>query len=203
MKYIANIVTKSETYKFNNFINICNNKDEINFEIPTLIVGIDNANSIKEVFSVGRLDYINRKMKENVFWTFSTMEKRSENERDVENFKKYIIKTLKNRVDYRFLNILTFSMSRMKTFLKYLLNGTDRCYYVTEKMLYISFDDNVWGVSLDDCEYIGVKKEKIINKIKKVTDNIILDKRFLTENDKNFFQNDDILMAAMFSYARS
>ena len=48
-----------------------------------------------------------------------------------------------------------------------------------------------------------VKKEKIIKKIHKITNNITSERRFLSEDDKLFFQNDDILLAAMFSYARS
>ena len=68
--------------------------------------------------------------------------------------------------------------------------------------LHLSFGENkpmdIFGANWEN------HAEKIKeNWIKKVTDNIISDKRFLTENDKNFFQNDDILMAAMFSYARS
>lgn len=205
MKYIANIVTKSNAYKFNNFIKICKNYFEVDKTIPTLIVGVENANIfVSEGYDNKRPNYVFRQIDNNVFWTFSTMEKRSDNEHDVEKFKKYIIKELKTKINYTFLNVLTFSKTRMKDFISFLKSGRDNiCYYVTDAMLYIAFDDKVWGVSLDDCEYIGVKKEKIINKIKKVTDNIISDKRFLTENDKNFFQNDDILMAAMFSYARS
>lgn len=205
MKYIANIVTKSNAYKFNSFIKICKNYFEVDKTIPTLIVGVENVNIfVSEGYNNKRPDYVFRQIDNNVFWTFSTMEKRSDNEHDVEKFKKHIIKELKTKINYTFLNILTFSKTRMKDFVSFLKSGRgDICYYVTDTMLYIAFDDKVWGVSLDDCEYIGVKKEKIINKIKKVTDNIISDKRFLTENDKNFFQNDEILMAAMFSYARS
>lgn len=205
MKYIANIITKSNVYKFNNFIKICKNYYEIDKTAPTLVIGVEDANIlISEGYDKKKLDYVFRQIDDNIFWTFSTMEKRSDNELDIEKFKKHIIKELKRKVTYTFLNVLMFSKTRMKDFLSFLKNHQSNiCYYVTDKMLYIAFDDEVWGVSFDDCEYIGVKKEKIIDKIRRKTDKIISDKRFLSDNDKDFFQNDDILMAAMFSYARS
>ena len=199
MRYIANIVTKSDKYKFNDFIKICRDKHDLLPQIPTLVVGIEQINE----FLDEKPDYLFRQVDENTFWTFSTMENRSKNEEDVEKFKKLIVKELKKKVKYTFLNVLTFSLSRFKTFLTLLNESKHFCYYVTEKMLYIAFDDIVWGIAFDDCEYIGIKKEKIIKKIHKITNNITSERRFLSEDDKLFFQNDDILLAAMFSYARS
>lgn len=206
MKYIANIVSKSDKYKFNDLIKLCSGYVHTDKSIPTLIVGIENAKQyVFEKYGNNQtIDFMFRQIDENTFWTFSTMEKRSENETDVEKFKKYIIEELKKRVSYTFLNILTFSKDRVKVFLHFLdLGISDICYYVTDRMLYISFEDKVLGVSFDDCEYIGVKKEKIIKKIQKFTKNVISETRFLSDEDKKFFQNDDILIAAMFSYVRS
>jgi hypothetical protein len=206
MKYIANVITKSDKYKFNDLIKICSEYSNTEKNIPTLIVGIENAK--KYVFekygSDKTINYLFRQIDNNTFWTFSTMEKRSENEYDVDKFKKNVINELKKNISYTFLNILTFSRDRLKVFLNFLENRIyDICYYVTDRMLYISFDNKVCGISFDDCEYIGVKKEKIIRKIKKNTHNIISETKFLNEEQKKFFQNDDILIAAMFSYART
>jgi hypothetical protein len=43
MKYIANVITKSDKYKFNDLIKICSEYSNTEKNIPTLIVGIENA----------------------------------------------------------------------------------------------------------------------------------------------------------------
>jgi hypothetical protein len=70
-------------------------------------------------------------------------------------------------------------------------------------MLYIAYGDDVIGISLDDCEYIGVRKRKVYDVIKKHFGNVNTTGSFLTENEREFFGNDDILIAAMFCYVNS
>lgn len=199
MKYIANIVTKSNSYKFNDFINICRDKSEIIVGLPTLIVGIENAKEI----SGNNLNFIERQIDKNTFWTFNVVEKRSDNERDVENFKKSLIKTLKSNIKYNFFNVLTCSRGKFKKFINFLRKDTNKCFFFTDKMLYIGYDNNIIGISLLDCEYIGVNMGKIYKKICSLTQNVMIEDRFLTLDERMFFNNDSILLAAMFCYARS
>lgn len=200
MRYIANILTNSKSYAFNDFIHVCKEENDIIKGIPTLVVGVNNA---KEVFSGYNLNYIERKIDENTFWTFNVTEKRSENERDVEEFKQYIVKVLKDKIEYSFFNILTCSRKKFKNFLIFLKNNKEKFYFFTTKMLYIAYDDTVIGISLDDCEYLGVEKKKVYNKILNFSKNVITENKFLTMEEKLFFNNDNILMAALFCYANS
>lgn len=196
MKYIANIVSKSKKYKFNEFINAVNTYDDIDVSVPTLIVGTEMAKSING----NKIDYINKKIDNNVFWTFSTVEKRSENEKDVKKFQELIIKELKKTIKYTFFSVLTNEKCKMKRLIRLLLTRTDIFYFFTEKMLYISYDNNVVGISLDECKYIGVSIDKIIKKINKRTNNITSFRNFTQKIDGKFFNNDEILLSAMFCY---
>lgn len=196
MKYIANIVSKSKKYKFNEFINAVNTYDDIDVSVPTLIVGTEMAKSING----NKIDYINKKIDNNVFWTFSTVEKRSENEKDVKKFQELIIKELKKTIKYTFFSVLTNEKYKMKRLIRLLLTRTDIFYFFTEKMLYISYDNNVVGISLDECKYIGVSIDKIIKKINKRTNNITSFRNFTQKIDGKFFNNDEILLSAMFCY---
>lgn len=199
MRYICNIISKAEKYRFNRFINLTLKVDEIDKSIPTIAVGVSNA---EKLFGE-KLDYINRFNNDNCYWTFATTEKRSENERDIENFKKLLIKSLKKKIKYQFFNILTCSQTRFKNFIKFLKNDIRKSFYFTNKMLYIAYGDDVIGISLDDCEYIGVRKRKVYDVIKKHFGNVNTTGSFLTENEREFFGNDDILIAAMFCYVNS
>ena len=199
MRYIGNIISKSDKYKFNRFINVTD-KFDVNMNIPTLIVGISNT---EQIIGKERMNYINRVCGDNLFWTFATTEKRSDNERDVEKFKKLIINNLKSQVGYQFFNVLTCTNKRFRNFLKFLNNDIKKYYYFTDKMLYIAYENTVIGVSLEDCEYVGVTKRKIYDKLKKHNKKFIFESTFLTEDEKSFFNDDEILIAAMFCYANS
>lgn len=199
MRYICNIISKAEKYKFNRFINLTTKMENIDKTIPTLAISITNA---EKLFG-GKLDYINRFDGVNSYWTFATTEKRSENERDIEKFKKLIVKTLKKRIKYQFFNILTCTRTRFKNFINFLNNDIKKVFYFTNKMLYIAYGDDVIGISLDDSEYIGVRKRKIYDVVKKNFEYVICSGSFLTDDEKDFFGNDDILIAAMFCYANS
>lgn len=199
MRYIANIITKSKKYKFNELINVKSSVDEIDVSVPTLIVGTDMA----KLYLGDKINYIKRDVSENVFWTYMTTEKRSENEKDVEKFKKYVFNTLKQKIKYHYFNVLTADLSEIKKFITFLRNDMEKFFYFTDKMLYISFGNNVIGISIDECEYLGVLKKKLAKKVKNEFKNVTSDKLFSTKLDFSFFKNDNIVLSAMFCYLNS
>jgi cell shape-determining protein MreC len=196
MKYIANVVSKSKKYKFNEFINVTSSYEDVDISVPTLIVGTE---IVKSIFG-DNISYIDRKIDENTFWTYSVTEKRSSNEDDIEKFKDFVLKSLKKNICYNYINLLTIENTSLEEILNSLEKKTDISYLFTDKMLYFSYDDVVKGISLDSCEYIGWKKEEVIKKIISFTKNVTSIHRLPNEIDKNFFKNDDILLAAMFCY---
>lgn len=196
MRYIANVISKSKKYRFNSFINVTNSYKDIDHSVPTLIVGTE---MVKSIFG-SNVNYIDRKIDENTYWTFSTVEKRSSNEEDVEKFKTNVVKTLKKQITYKYIDITSYDFMNFDEFVDSFLKKEDSFYFFTDKMLYISNINEVKGISLDFCEYLGWKKSDIINKVVENTKNVSSIHRLPQEIDKNFFKNDDILLSAMFCY---
>ena len=196
MRYIANVVSKSKKYKFNDFINVTNSYNDIDHSVPTLIVGTE---MVKSIFS-GDVSYIDRKIDKNISWTFSTVEKRASNEEDIEKFKENIIKTLKKRINYKYIDVNSYDFMSFDEFVDEFLKNKETFYFFTDKMLYLSDIDEVKGISLEFCEYLGWKKDDIVKKVVENTKNVTSIHRLPMEIDKNFFKNDDILISAMFCY---
>ena len=196
MKYIANVVSKSKKYKFNEFINVTNSYDDIDHSVPTLVVGTE---MVKSIFG-NSISYIDRKINKNTSWTFSTVEKRSSNEEDIEKFKEDIIKVLKKRINYRYIDVTSYDFMSFDGFVDEFLKNKEIFYLFTDKMLYLSKMDEVKGISLDFCEYLGWKKDDIISKVVENTKNVTSIHQLPQEIDKNFFKNDEILLSAMFCY---
>lgn len=196
MKYIANVISKSKTYKFIPWVNVSETLDGVDMSVPTLIVGTDIAKS----YLGEDINYINRKINDNVFWTYKVTEKRSANEEDVKKFKDVILSFLKQRVRYYNINVLTCGKNVLMRFLRFLKDNKDICYIISEKMLYVSYDDNVIGVSFDEIEYLGISKRKILEKIAKLENNKITMENFTAKFDSDFFKKDEILLSAMFCY---
>lgn len=199
MRYIANVISKSKNYKFVPWINVSCTMDGINRSVPTLIVGTDLA----KTYLGSKINFINRKVDEKTFWTYKVTEKRSSNEIDVNKFKDAVVSTLKKKIKFTNFNVLTRSISDVKRFLSFLKNNSGVCYVISDKNLYISYNDNVVGVSFDEIEYIGIKKDKILRKLSLTNNKKTMLSTFCKEFDSEFFKNDEILLSAMFCYLNS
>ena len=196
MRYIANVISKSKKYKFNDFINVTNSYEDIDVSVPTLVVGTE---IVKSIFGEN-ISYVDRKIDENTYWTFSVTEKRTANEDDIEKFKKLVIKKLRKKISYKYIDIGQYDLMDIDEFADAFLKNKDSFYLFTDKMLYISNIDDVQGISLDFCEYLGLSKNVIINKVVENTKNVASIYRLSQKIDKNFFANDEILLSAMFCY---
>ena len=196
MKYIANVISKSKKYKFNEFINVTNSYNDIDHSVPTLIVGTE---MVKSIFG-SDISYIDRQINANTFWTYSVTEKRSVNEEDIEKFKDFVLKSLKKNIIYDYINVLMIENTNIEDIFKSLEKKTNVFYLFTDKMMYFSYGDVVRGISLVSCEYIGWKKEDIFKKITSFTKNVTSINRLPSEIDNFYFKNDEILLTAMFCY---
>ena len=189
MKYIANIITKSKI-DVGEYINVTKDITGVDLTIPTLIIGWENVKSIYP-----NVDILNKKISETVSWTYNNREKRQEYEPDLSKFVKNSFDKLDTTVKYSFFNVLTSPLSRNKCLLKYINSNISKVIYITEKHAYIYDGKQVIGISLSDLEYCGIKKEKIINVIKRNYSNkIIYDNTFLNYKIKrNIGDNNKII----------
>ena len=137
MRYIANVISKSKKYKFNDFINVTNSYEDIDVSVPTLVVGTE---IVKSIFGEN-ISYVDRKIDENTYWTFSVTEKRTANEDDIEKFKKLVIKKLRKKISYKYIDIGQYDLMDIDEFADAFLKNKDSFYLFTDKMLYISNTD--------------------------------------------------------------
>lgn len=161
--------------------NTCLNFNERIKDIPTLIVGVENACKYIENFNI-----LNTHYPDEVFWTFSKTERRKQYNEDIEKFKKYCLEKEMNKVTYEYLDFTCFTYSRFRNFVKY-INSTDvkLCFLTRNSnfmFIYSPKYNYEWGLSLTFCEYIGISKHKIIKRFKSNSNN-----KFIY--DLSFFDN--------------
>ena len=121
-------------------------------------------------------------------WTFKKTEKREFYEEDIVTFKTKIVTMQGLDVNYHFINLFTLPYNKTKTLYNILFNNSlakKSNYIIVDKdMLYTSLDNiNVIGVSIAQLKYIGISRDKIINKIKNCKNN-----RIYYTSSKNMWQ---------------
>ena len=194
MKYIANIITKSKI-DVGEYINITNTLDEVDLQIPTLIIGWEN---VKRFFP--QADILNKKITETVSWTYSNREKRQEYEPDLNKFIRDLFINLGSTVKYTFFNILTSKLKRIKDFIKYIQSDLPKVIYFTNKNVYIYNGEQVTGFSISDLEYYGIKKEKVVNFLKRnVNNKLFFNDNFLAWKLKRIIGDNDRIIPFLYS----
>jgi hypothetical protein len=194
MKYIANIITKSKI-DVGEYINVTNTLDEVNLQIPTLIIGWEN---VKRFYP--QVDILNKKITDTIFWTYSNREKRQEYEPDLNKFIRDLFVNLGITVKYTFFNVLTSKLKRIKDFIKYIQSDLPKVIYVTNKNVYIYNGEQITGFSISDLEYYGIKKEKVINLLKRnINNRLFFNDNFLTWKIKKTIGDNDKIIPFLYS----
>ena len=196
MNYLANIYTKSKI-DIEPFFNVVDDEKKIIDGIPTLIIGWDSVKSL-----YGDINILDKKVKDNIYWTFGKRERRNVMEVDVQKFKRKAMSIVSNNVKYKFFNILTAKNDKKKSFYALLKDTRHKTIFLFNNMLYIYIDgtDTVVSISLRDVDYIGGDVKKIFstlynNKFVKVAnDNDLKD-----TNAKLFFKDNIYLIPYIFS----
>ena len=196
MNYLANIYTKSKL-DIEPFFNVVDNEKKLIDGIPTLIIGWDSVKSL-----YGDVNILDKKVKDNIYWTFGKRERRNVMEVDVQKFKKKAMSIVSNNIKYKFFNILTAKNDKKKSFYLLLKDTRHKTIFSFNNMLYIYIDgtDTVVSISLRDVEYIGGDVKKIFstlynNKFVKVAN----DNELKDTNAKLFFKDNIYLIPYIFS----
>ena len=112
MKKIGNIVTKSKKNTFGDIFNVVKSFDDIIKDIPTLIIGFEEAKEYIEDFNIIDKQY------GDVWWTFKKTERRCEYEDDVIKFYNYAILHEMEKTKYVYVDLINFSLNSIKKMIK-------------------------------------------------------------------------------------
>ena len=184
---IGNIVTLDKIKVDDNF-NVVNSFNEVIEGIPTLVVGTNSAND-----SYGNLNYIDRKIDDLNYWTFSKKEKRGLFEEDLFYFIENSYKNLTNRLEYIFVDVILFDDEKIKKIFDKIESYKDNISFLTDKMLYIYSDKYIFGIDLRQIEYIRGDIDKFIKKVKRFSKDFLSNNEILIEYKNNLGMLEDEL----------
>lgn len=163
METIGYIVTKNKLENVLSCIKVVSSYRSIEDKSkPILIIGLEEAKKHTSSFSI-----LEKQIGENLFWTFGKREKRTDYEKDIEKFQEYALKYSLKNIKYYYLNILTLKYKRLKTLIGIINNNDIKTFYIDNKMVYMYYNNYVLGLSIDVVEYIGIKRNKILDLIRK------------------------------------
>lgn len=158
---IGNIISE-EHIKVNNLFSISKSINDLNIEIPTLVIGIDNIEKLNIKFS-----YIDRKINETLFWTFSKKEKRTLFEEDLFYFLEYCYNNIKKSKEYVFIDLITNDKSYLIKIFDTINNSSNIVSYLHDDMLYILINDNILGFNTNQLKFMKKNINKFLTNIRK------------------------------------
>jgi len=175
------IVTDRKLTNIDGFVEQVNDVSLADPTKPILIVGWKKAKQDPRYSSI-----LEKQIDENVFWTFSKTESRSDFEDDLKNFYNIIYNNILNNISYYYINIFKLKYSNIKKLYNIILNYEEnKDIYLSKNILYIPHNGRILGLSLSVLEYCGVPMSKVLDRIKSKGINIIEDnKKFIFKLSK-------------------
>lgn len=163
--FFGRIITRSKRIEANELIDVTSDITSIDQSIPTLVVGKQLA---VEMFGADKVKVLNKNIDKNISWTFLKTERRSDFEKDISNFKNDVMRRITKSVKYYYVDVITSSAYKMMRFVRMLADGSPKTVFIRNNNMYIYVDKWVFGVSLDDIEYIGINRNKVFSFIKRL-----------------------------------
>lgn len=163
--FFGRIITRSKRIEANELIDVTSDITSIDPSIPTLVVGKQLA---VEMFGADKVKVLNKNIDKNISWTFLKTERRSDFEKDILNFKNDVMRRITKSVKYYYVDVITSSAYKMMRFVRMLADGRSKTVFIRNNNMYIYVDKWVFGVSLDDIEYIGIDRNKVFSFIKRL-----------------------------------
>ncbi len=181
---IANIVSVANVNVSCDF-NVVKSLDLTVQGLPTLIVGWDY---IKKQYP--DYDIINRKLSDDLYWTFKKTERRELHEEDIYHFVERVYKHLIKDIKYTFIDPILFDRKTIKKLIKKVNEKKDIISYQHDRMIYLYFDNFIFGIDLDTIDFIGLNVEKFLLKINNKS-KVFLEKNMIFIEYKNRIENLD------------
>ena len=156
MRYIGRIITTAKIEGVSEFIEVTQDTSSVvsmEAKIPTLIVGYKNVCN----YFGGEINILDKKIGQNLYWTFTKRERRVDFDDDIKNFYEKVKKFLSSYVKYNFFSLISSSSEQKRTFNEEILSDKHKVLYETEKMLYIFLPKymKTIGISVDELIFLG------------------------------------------------
>lgn len=201
MQKLANIVTRGRKEDFSDIYNVVSSCDKIDNDLPTLYIGLNSAKKCISNFSILQKHY----KEQNCWWTFSKTERRNDYLCDVQKFQEDVILNALKDVKYKYVDFICYRRKRIVNFIKYVYSNSDKVCFITRGCNFIFIYDvklkTVFGLSLALCEYVGIDKQKIVNKIKSNNFNhFINNTSFLNSDVKRIVGNNTHYILPLYCY---
>ena len=184
---IGNVVCERYIKIDKNF-NLIKSTNEIVEDLPTLIVGLNNAKSFTD-----KISYLDRKINTNTFWTFTRLEKRDLFEEDLFYFIKFSYDELLKSAKFKFIDLILSDSDEINKVFNEINISDNVITFSYENMVYTYVNDMIYGFDLRQVDYIGKSKNIFIDKIKDMSDVFLSDEKILIEYKKELsILNDEI-----------
>jgi hypothetical protein len=158
--FVGNIVVQSKI-NIDKYFNVVESMDDIIHGLPTLIVGWDIVKTTNP-----DVDFINRKLSDDIFWTFKKTERRDIFENDLYDFIHYCYNLLIKDINYEFIDLIQLTESELKITFKTIKKSTNAVGYIHQNMLYIYTENTVYGLDLNLVNYLDYNLLETLTKIK-------------------------------------
>jgi hypothetical protein len=173
--FVGNIVTHSNI-NVDKYFKVVNSLDDIIDGLPTLIVGWDIVKIISP-----NADFIDKKISENVFWTFKKSERRDIFEDDFYDFTEYCYGLLIKDIKYKFIDLIQLGELELKNTFRFIKKHENVVGYLYNKMLYIFVEKTIYGIDLTLLKYMDYNTDDVLYKIKSYCSVFLDNKEILIE----------------------
>lgn len=191
------IYTNKKTFKSIQFVEVKPLVDYFRDDnIPTLLIGK------KDIVDYGfNISQLNREIDKNLYWTYSKVEKRNEYENDLNIFYKNIFSNLFKRVKYRGICLYKLTYNECKNLLNIIRDEKiNKCIYIKNNHIYLYYNNNVLGISIDEINYMGFNLSKVIDKLVSAKKcEIITSNSFIKNEIKPFIVNKNFIIPYLYT----
>lgn len=164
-KPIANIISKSKNIEFQYEFNRCKTMDEADTNLPTFIIGLDNAKKYIKDFNILKRSY----PEQNLWWTFSKTERRTAYDDDLTSFQQDVFDKVTTNIGYNLIDVLKMKYSEIDEAIDSLDNGNEKIafnHYNKFLFVYDKPEKTVYGISLSSLNYMGVDANNCMERVK-------------------------------------
>ena len=176
---IANIVTSNKV-DVTSDINVVNDLKDIINGIPTLVTSYAWVSKNYDDYEI-----YDKKLDDNLYWTFARTERRDIFTTDVELFVTIANKRLIEDINYIAIDLIQSHPETIKKIVRKILSIDNKTAFKHKDMIYIYGDKLIFGVDLDLINYMGMDVERIENKIKSRCDVFLEDDEIFIEYKDN------------------